>query len=98
MKLEQFKSRFAYIQPGQVLTFSDGYTAAPQNSTWFFIEDLEAVRSYARRARINFRPFFRGSRSRWHEDKNGIMRMRPESAQQTWCLKADAKFFVIGTR
>lgn len=95
MKQEHFTSRFPYIKPGNRLVFEDGYVAVPQTSVWFFIEDLVEAKQFAARNGMKFRPIFRGPRSSFREDKNGVMQYRTENNMKSWCLRADAKFFVI---
>ncbi len=87
------KSKFAHIEPGQ--THQIGYyTAKPQNSTWFFISDLDKIRQICKL--LDYGTFvarFRGPRlTRFVE---GQSRARSEETMRSTCLKEDAEFFSI---
>lgn len=94
--LQQVRSRFAYLQPGQVFTVGD-YAGKPKSSTWFFIEDLDRIRTFLKNRGVKMTPRFRGPRHIGHTHVESVNQtyFRGYSAAYGTCLKQDAKFFSI---
>lgn len=90
--IQKLYRNFAYIKPGQVINQDCTYSAVPIKNNWFFIGDLENIRSFAKQNNFTLDIRFRGPRSDYYDVKG---KYRNAYARAHHCMKTSARFFII---